>query len=72
MEPQVFGDERGFFYESFNQHRFVSQTGLRFDFVQDNHSRSQQRAMLISGVWREKKEGRILLDRANHQTRNTP
>lgn len=42
MEPQIFGDERGFFYESFNQHRFVNQTGLEFDFVQDNHSRSQQ------------------------------
>jgi hypothetical protein len=29
-------------------------------------------AMLISGVWREKKEGRILLDKGKHQTRNTP
>ncbi len=32
----------------------------------------ERRAMLISGVWREKKEGRILLDKAKHQTRNTP
>ena len=40
LEPQVFGDERGFFYESFNQQRFNEATGLNYDFVQDNHSRS--------------------------------
>ncbi|WP_313115482.1 dTDP-4-dehydrorhamnose 3,5-epimerase [Ectopseudomonas guguanensis] len=40
LEPQVFGDERGFFYESFNARRFAEATGVRRDFVQDNHSRS--------------------------------
>jgi len=40
LEPQVFGDERGFFFESFNQHRFASLTGVNADFVQDNHSKS--------------------------------
>ena len=40
LEPQVFGDERGFFYESFNARRFAEITGLTRDFVQDNHSRS--------------------------------
>ena len=40
IEPRVFGDERGFFYESFNQKAFNEATGLALDFVQDNHSRS--------------------------------
>ena len=40
VEPTVFGDERGFFYESFNQQAFHQATGLEFLFVQDNHSRS--------------------------------
>ena len=41
LEPKVFGDERGFFYESFNQHDFTRLTGLsEIVFVQDNHSRS--------------------------------
>ncbi len=40
IEPKVFGDERGFFYESFNQKDFEDATGLSPDFVQDNHSKS--------------------------------
>ncbi|MCP3726183.1 dTDP-4-dehydrorhamnose 3,5-epimerase [Paraburkholderia sp. CNPSo 3272] len=40
IEPKVFGDERGFFYESFNAREFASETGVRAEFVQDNHSRS--------------------------------
>jgi len=40
IEPKVFGDERGFFYESFNQRKFSELTGLQIDFVQDNHSKS--------------------------------
>ncbi|MDF3195457.1 dTDP-4-dehydrorhamnose 3,5-epimerase [Pseudomonas sp. 1928-m] len=40
LEPQVFGDHRGFFYESFNARRFADATGLQREFVQDNHSRS--------------------------------
>ncbi|WP_136680209.1 dTDP-4-dehydrorhamnose 3,5-epimerase [Neptunomonas sp. XY-337] len=40
LEPTVFGDERGFFMESFNQQRFKELTGLERDFVQDNHSKS--------------------------------
>ncbi|WP_025128448.1 dTDP-4-dehydrorhamnose 3,5-epimerase [Pseudomonas sp. PH1b] len=42
IEPKVFGDERGFFYESFNAKAFAEATGLDTQFVQDNHSRSQQ------------------------------
>lgn len=40
IEPTVFGDQRGFFYESFNAQRFAEQTGADVQFVQDNHSRS--------------------------------
>jgi dTDP-4-dehydrorhamnose 3,5-epimerase len=42
IEPQVFGDHRGFFFESFNQKRFQDKTGVKTQFVQDNHSRSTQ------------------------------
>ncbi len=40
LEPKVFGDARGFFFESFNARDFVQATGLQCEFVQDNHSKS--------------------------------
>jgi dTDP-4-dehydrorhamnose 3,5-epimerase len=40
LEPKVFGDDRGFFYESFNQQSFEELTGVKANFVQDNHSKS--------------------------------
>jgi len=42
LEPDVFGDERGFFMESFNQNRFDQAVGRHIEFVQDNHSRSRK------------------------------
>jgi dTDP-4-dehydrorhamnose 3,5-epimerase len=42
IEPKLFGDDRGFFYESFNQKAFNAATGLNHSFVQDNHSKSAQ------------------------------
>ncbi len=42
LEPQVFGDARGFFFESFNQRDFADKTGVDLSFVQDNHSKSAQ------------------------------
>ncbi|TRX75295.1 dTDP-4-dehydrorhamnose 3,5-epimerase [Pseudomonas mangiferae] len=42
IEPKVFGDARGFFFESFNAQAFADATGVRRDFVQDNHSLSQR------------------------------
>lgn len=42
LEPIVFGDERGFFFESFNQKKFLQKTGVTLPFVQDNHSRSRK------------------------------
>jgi dTDP-4-dehydrorhamnose 3,5-epimerase len=45
IEPRVFGDERGFFYESFNEQAFVEKTGAVVRFVQDNHSCSAQHVL---------------------------
>lgn len=42
IEPKVFGDDRGFFYESFNQRQWFEKTGVDVTFVQDNHSRSSK------------------------------
>jgi dTDP-4-dehydrorhamnose 3,5-epimerase len=42
IEPKVFGDARGFFFESFNQKAFNEATGTNHQFVQDNHSRSSR------------------------------
>jgi dTDP-4-dehydrorhamnose 3,5-epimerase len=45
IEPQVFGDERGFFYESFNENLFTEKTGVKTNIVQDNHSRSARNVL---------------------------
>jgi dTDP-4-dehydrorhamnose 3,5-epimerase len=45
IEPRVFGDERGFFFESFNHRLFQEKTGLNPTFVQDNHSRSARNVL---------------------------
>jgi dTDP-4-dehydrorhamnose 3,5-epimerase len=45
IEPKVFGDERGFFFESFNQKLWEAKTGVTTSFVQDNHSRSQRNVL---------------------------
>ena len=45
LEPKVFGDDRGFFFESYNRRRFAELTGRDIDFVQDNHSRSAQNVL---------------------------
>lgn len=45
IEPKVFGDERGFFYESFNERKFRELTGVALPFVQDNHSKSARNVL---------------------------
>ena len=45
VEPRVFGDARGFFYESFNARKFKELTGLEPNFVQDNHTRSAKNVL---------------------------
>lgn len=45
IEPHVFGDERGFFFESYNARKFTELTGVEAEFVQDNHSRSAKNVL---------------------------
>ena len=45
IEPRVFGDDRGFFYESFNAQAFAIETGVNVNFVQDNHSKSSKNVL---------------------------
>jgi dTDP-4-dehydrorhamnose 3,5-epimerase len=45
LEPLVFGDDRGFFFESFNRDAFRKATGIDAEFVQDNHSRSEKNVL---------------------------
>lgn len=45
IAPKVFGDDRGFFFESFSKRKFAELTGRHVDFVQDNHSRSTQNVL---------------------------
>ena len=45
LEPKVFGDERGFFFEAYNRRTFREATGLDVDFVQDNYSRSERNVL---------------------------
>ena len=49
IEPKVFGDDRGFFYESFNQRAFAQATGVDLHFVQDNHSKSAKLVRVVAG-----------------------
>lgn len=44
-EPKVYGDDRGFFFESFNQAQFAEAIGASYNFVQDNHSRSARNVL---------------------------
>ena len=45
LEPKVFGDDRGFFFESFNARAFEQATGFKREFVQDNHSKSAKNVL---------------------------
>jgi dTDP-4-dehydrorhamnose 3,5-epimerase len=45
IEPKVFGDERGFFFESYNKKAFEEAAGLNVEFVQDNHSKSAKNVL---------------------------
>lgn len=45
IEPRIFGDERGFLYESYNKRVFAEKSGITDEFVQDNHSRSKKNVL---------------------------
>lgn len=60
IEPKVFGDERGFFYESFNAKEFKAQTGVDRPFVQDNHSRSGKNVLRGLHYQIQQAQGKLL------------
>ena len=60
LEPQVFGDERGFFFESFNQRDFSHATGIEAPFVQDNHSKSAKGVLRGLHFQNPKAQGKLV------------
>ncbi len=64
IEPQVFGDDRGFFFESFNQKRWQEQIGMDVSFVQHNHSCSEQN--VLRGLHYQIKQTQAKLVRVIH------
>ncbi len=60
FEPKVFGDERGFFFESFNQKAFFEATGLNVNFVQDNHSKSAKNVLRGLHYQIEQAQGKLV------------
>jgi dTDP-4-dehydrorhamnose 3,5-epimerase len=60
IEPKVFGDERGWFTESFNAHEFSGATGLSEGFVQDNHSFSRQSTLRGMHYQLERTQGKLV------------
>ena len=60
IEPKVFGDERGFFFESFNQAKFEDAIGRQVNFVQDNHSRSAKNVLRGLHFQTQKPQGKLV------------
>lgn len=60
LEPKIFGDQRGFFLESFNERDFTEATGLNLTFVQDNHSRSKKGVLRGLHYQIEKPQGKLV------------
>ncbi|MEF9964722.1 MAG: dTDP-4-dehydrorhamnose 3,5-epimerase [Comamonas sp.] len=60
IEPKVFGDTRGFFYESFNQKAFDAAVGQHYDFVQDNHSKSSRGVLRGLHYQLEQAQGKLV------------
>ncbi|MGF6089677.1 dTDP-4-dehydrorhamnose 3,5-epimerase [Pseudomonas sp. 18173] len=60
FEPKVFGDERGFFFESFNEARFSEAVGKEVKFVQDNHSRSVKNVLRGLHYQVQQAQGKLL------------
>jgi len=60
IEPKVFGDDRGFFLESFQAERYAEQAGITLAFVQDNHSRSTRNVLRGLHFQRSKPQGKLV------------
>ena len=60
IEPKVFGDERGFFLETFQAERYASEAGITLPFVQDNHSRSSKSVLRGLHFQKTKPQGKLV------------
>jgi dTDP-4-dehydrorhamnose 3,5-epimerase len=60
IEPKVFGDERGFFLETFQADRYISEAGITLPFVQDNHSRSSKSVLRGLHFQKTKPQGKLV------------
>jgi len=60
IEPKVFGDERGFFLETFQAERYISEAGIMLPFVQDNHSRSSKSVLRGLHFQKTKPQGKLV------------
>ncbi|MCO6550200.1 MULTISPECIES: dTDP-4-dehydrorhamnose 3,5-epimerase [Gilliamella] len=60
IKPKVFGDERGFFLETFEQKRYQEMLGIELNFVQDNHSRSQKDVLRGLHFQKENPQGKLV------------
>jgi dTDP-4-dehydrorhamnose 3,5-epimerase len=60
IEPQVFGDERGFFLEAFQAERYAKLAGITLPFVQDNHSRSSKAVLRGLHYQKNKPQGKLV------------
>ena len=60
LEPNVFGDDRGFFYESFNQSNFEAGIGRKVTFIQDNHSKSIKNVLRGLHYQIDKPQGKLV------------
>jgi dTDP-4-dehydrorhamnose 3,5-epimerase len=60
IEPTVFGDERGFFLETFHAARYAESAGINLPFVQDNHSRSSKRVLRGLHFQKTKPQGKLV------------
>lgn len=60
IEPKIFGDDRGFFFESFNYKAFAEKTGVTAEFVQDNHSKSSKNVLRGLHYQLQQPQGKLL------------
>ena len=60
IEPKVFGDERGFFLETFQLSRYIEEVGITLPFVQDNHSRSSKGVLRGLHFQKKKPQGKLV------------
>ena len=60
IEPRMFGDNRGFFFETFSKQRYLEEAGIALEFVQDNHSRSAKGVLRGLHFQKTKPQGKLV------------